>query len=161
MSGKDEDVSQFFKQRSPMNEENSTMSAEADVAEMQRYCGEIASRTAQSGEWKDRITAVSGALSVGWNRAYELLRGKARRVDGWEKDNARRVLDELRAAERHRRELEHLAWLESEIARHRASGEELRGPHVDGLEHFLRLARGADSAVAVPAAETSEDGGVK
>ena len=40
-------------------------------------------------------------------------------------------------------------WLASEIGRLGASGEEFHGPHVDGLKHFLRLAGGADSAVAV------------
>jgi len=126
------------------------MSAADDVLDMRVLCAEIAAREARGGSAKEQITAVSKALGVGWNRALEFLKGKARRVDAWEKDNARRRLAALRERERIERENEHLAWLECEIARHRASGEEFRGPHVDGLEHLLRLARGADGAVEIP-----------
>ena len=133
------------------------MSASSDVMEMQSLCGEIADRAVGSGREKERIGAVSRQLGVGWNRALEFLRGKARRVDSWEKDNALRQLAELKDQERRRREAAHLLWLESEIGRLRETSEEFHGPHVDGLEHFLRLARGADSAVAIPPAPDSTD----
>ncbi len=132
------------------------MSSADDVVEMKTLCGELAERLAPYGGVKARVNALMGKLRLGENRVVEFLRGKARRVESWEKDRARARLARRKDAERQRRELEHLTWLESEIARHRASGEELRGPHVDGLEHFLRLARGEDSTVEVSEAEAAE-----
>lgn len=129
------------------------MSAADDVLDMRDLCAEIAAREVGNGPAKARISAVSRSLGIGWNRALEFLNGKARRVDAWEKDNARRRLAELRERERIERENEHLRWLECEIARHRASGEELRGPLVDGLEHVLRAARGETGAVALQASD--------
>lgn len=126
------------------------MSAADDVLEMQGLTTELADRLAGKVKANARIGAVADALGVGANRALEFIKGKARRVDAWEKENAKRRLHELKELERIERENEHLAWLECEVARHRAAGSEFRGPHVDGLEHFLRLARDASSAVALP-----------
>lgn len=157
-------------EKSPIRVERSSMSAEADVLEMQSLCSQIADRLAESAAQKDRVRAVKSAVkkqndqgerveAFGWNRVLEFLCGKARRIDSWEKDLARETVAELKDAERRRRDLEHLEWLESEIARHRAAGEELRGPHIDGLLHFLRVGRGPFSAVEVPrkAADCVED----
>lgn len=128
------------------------MSAADDVLEMQTLSAELADRMAGRGAAvKVRIGAVADAVGVGANRALEFIKGKARRVDAWEKENAKRQLADLRERERLARENEHLAWLECEIARHRASGSEFRGAHVDGLEHFLRVARDASGAVEVHA----------
>jgi hypothetical protein len=149
MNREAEEVSLINREKSRQCVERSSMTAEADVNEMQTLCGELAERLAPSGSVKARVNALMGKLKLGENRVVEFLRGKARRVDSWEKDHARRVLEDLRRAERQQRELEHLTWLEAEIGRHRASGSAFRGAHVDGLEHFLRLARGADSAVEV------------
>lgn len=132
------------------------MSAETDVAEMQSLCGEIARRIAPGASVQEHITALMGKLGFGANRTLEFLRGKARIVQSWEKDHARATLDDLRRAERKQRDLDHLAWLEAEIGRFRASGEELHGPHVDGLVHFLRMARGEDGPVAVPPAHRDD-----
>lgn len=128
------------------------MSSADDVIEMKGLANEIADRMVGEGaKLAARAGAVINAIGgITENRALEFLSGKARRVDGWEKDNARRRRAALRERARIERENEHLAWLECEIARHRASGEEFRGPHVDGLEHLLRLARGADGAVEIP-----------
>lgn len=134
------------------------MSAAEDVLEMKSLSNQLADHLVGKGA---KLAARAGAVlsAIGGdlteNRALEFLKGKARRVDGWEKDNARRRLAALRERARIERENEHLAWLECEIARQRSTGSGFHGPHVDGLEHFLRLARGADSAVAVP--ETKED----
>jgi len=127
------------------------MTAADDVLEMKSLTNELADRlVGASAKLAARAGAVIKAIGgITENRALELLKGKARRVDGWEKDNARRRLAALRNRERIERENEHLAWLECEIARHRASGEELRGPLVDGLEHVLRAARGEAGAVAL------------
>lgn len=126
------------------------MGAADDVFDMRELCSEIASREAPGSSVKERVTVVSRGVGVGWNRALEFLSGRARRVDAWEKEHAKRRVAELRDAERRERESAHLLWLESELGRLRASGEEFHGPHVDGLEHFLRVARGADRPVALP-----------
>lgn len=140
------------------------MSATADVFEMRDLCGDIAGMVTRSLKEKDRVSAVRSAIGrdedgswlFSWNRTLEFLRARARRVDSWEKDRAREVRDELKRAAREQRHRDHLEWLESEIGRFQASGEELHGPHIDGLVGLLRMARGADSAVAVPAEEPSD-----
>jgi len=139
------------------------MTAADDVLEMKSLTNELADRlVGASAKLAARAGAVIKAIGgITENRALELLKGKARRVDGWEKDNARRRLAALRNRERIERENEHLAWLECEIARHRASGEELRGPLVDGLEHVLRAARGEAGAVAVSRADEPERAALK
>lgn len=126
------------------------MSSADDVLEMQTLSAELADRLAGRGAAaKVRIGAVANAIGVGGNRALEFIKGKARRVDAWEKEHAKRRLSELRQRERIERETEHLRWLECEIARHRASGEELRGQHIDGLLDALRTARGETGAMAL------------
>ena len=131
------------------------MSAADDVLEMKALTNELADMLVGVGaRMKVRIGAVVKAVSAGAqeeitdNRAKEFLKGEALRVDSWEKDNARRQRAELKRREQEAREHAHLLWLEAEIARHRASGQGFRGPHVDGLEHLLRLARADHSAVA-------------
>lgn len=128
------------------------MTAASDVLEMQELCGEIADRSAATHHLKIRVAAVVEAFrnQVTDNRAYEFLRGKALRVDSWEKDVARQVRDRLRAKSRAEKHRAHLEWLESQIGRFRASGEELHGPHIDGLVDLLRMARAEAGAVAVP-----------
>lgn len=132
------------------------MSAADDVIEMKTLSNELADRLVGIGaQVQTRIGAVLKAINAGasqpisGNRAYEFLQGKARRVDAWERDNAKRQLEQLKERERLARENEHLAWLECEIARQRATGSGFHGPQVDGLEHLLRMARGADGSVAV------------
>jgi hypothetical protein len=131
------------------------MSAAEDVREMQTLANEIADYMAGTGALlKQRIGAVLKAINadasepITDNRALEFLKGRARMVHAWERANADRQLAELKERERTAREHAHFLWLESEIARHRASGQGFRGPHVDGLEHLLRLARADHSAVA-------------
>ena len=131
------------------------MSAADDVLEMKSLANELADRMVGIGaQLQARVGAVLKVFTVERvelitdNRALEFIKGKARRVDAWEKDHARRQLAALKRREELAKEHAHFAWLESEIARHRASGQGFRGPHVDGLEHLLRLARADDSAVA-------------
>jgi hypothetical protein len=131
------------------------MSAAEDVREMQTLANEIADYMAGTGALlKQRIGAVLKAINadasepITDNRALEFLKGRARMVHAWERANADRQLAELKERERTAREHAHVLWLQSEIARHRASGQGFRGPHVDGLEHLLRLARLDHSAVA-------------
>lgn len=96
------------------------------------------------------MQAASRSFGLGWERAKAFYYRDARRVEAEEMDRARRAIRKLREEAHARKHREHLAWLASEIGRLEASGEEFHGPHVDGLKHFLRLAGGADGAVAVP-----------
>lgn len=139
----------------------------SSAAEISMLVREVADLTAPSQNWKDRVSAAARALGLPFGRVKSLYYGEARRVDAEEMDSARAAARELREQARIDRENSHLAWLESEIGRLRASGQEFRGAHADGLEHFLRMARGADSALAlqqagedadVPAAHASEVG---
>lgn len=132
--GKDEEVSLINGAKSPNTQEPSPMSADADVAEMKDLCGELAERLAPTGTVKARVNALMGKLKFGENRVVEFLRGKARRVDSWEKDNARRVLEELREAELRRTTEQRLQWLRSTVEHLRQTDEEFHGFDIDGLE---------------------------
>ncbi len=130
------------------------MSAADDVYEMKSLTNELADRMAGIGaQLQVRVSVVLKAINAGasepitGNRAYEFLKGRAQRVDAWEKENAKRQLEELRERERIARDNAHLAWLECEIARHRAAGTEFRGAHVNGLVDLLRMARDEASPV--------------
>jgi hypothetical protein len=138
------------------------MSSADDVSEMVTLSTELADRLAGHGAaMKQRIGAVADAVGVTTNRALEFMKGKARRVDAWEKEHAKRRVAELRDAERRQRERAHLLWLESELGRLQSSGEEFHGAHVDGLQHFLRVVRGEAGAVAVPDAAEDHDQSVE
>ena len=128
-------------ENSPKKRENAKMSSRSDVLEMQGLCGQIADRLAQSHRDKDRARAVSHRLGLTWNRSLEFLKAKARKVESWEKDYAREAVAELKRADRARKDAEHFAWLEDRVGRLKASGEELRGPHIDAFERVLRLGR--------------------
>lgn len=118
------------------------MSAIADVSEMQGICTEIV-RLLPVGLQKQQVPELARKIGVTENRALEFLRAKARRVDSWEKDVARRLRDDLRRAEQRRREHEHLAWLQEQMAGMDGSG-------VDALQHLLRRGGYEAGAVAVP-----------
>lgn len=133
------------------------MSAADDVLEMKSLSAELADRLVGEGAAvKQRIGAVADAIGVTANRALEFLRGKARRVDAWEKEYAQRRVQELRELEQLDRENAHLAWLHAQIGRLRETGEEFHGPQVDGLEHLLRVAGGDHRPVAVREAAGTE-----
>ncbi len=110
------------------------MSPEADVLEMQTWFEQIADFIAPKTTDQARATALQGTFrdSAGkplftWNRAYELLKGKARRVDGFEKDNAKRRLAELqRAADEENRN--DFQTLEARLSRMEAALERI-DPH--------------------------------
>jgi hypothetical protein len=136
--------------------EDSMYSATADVAEMQALCREIANARAASAREKDRVSAVQTCLGLGWNRCLELLSGKARRVDGWEKDLARARVAAQRRQAHERKVAEHLAWLQEQIDRCREGDAEFRGVHVDALQHLLRVAGDTPGAVEVPAPEVAD-----
>lgn len=128
-------------ENSPKPRENAKMSSRSDVLEMKGLCERIADCLAHSHRDKERATAVSRRLGVTWNRAFDFLKARAHRVDSWEKDYAREAVAELERAERARKDAEHFAWLEDTVGRLKASGEELRGPHIDAFERVLRLGR--------------------
>lgn len=132
---------------SQISRENSEMSSEADISFMENACVRIA-RAKGVHSRQEQVSAMMRALQVSANRAYEFLTGKARRVDGFEKDRAREIIARIEAEDAQARHADHLQWLKAEIERHRATGQGIRGPHVDGLEHFLRMAGGDNSALA-------------
>ena len=78
------------------------MGSADDVIEMKGLANEIADRMVGEGaKLAARAGAVINAIGgITENRALEFLSGKARRVDGWEKDNARRRRAALRERER-------------------------------------------------------------
>jgi hypothetical protein len=130
------------------------MSPETDVAEMEIICGDLADRLAVGTGAKARIKAVADALGIGWNRSLELLRGKARRVDGYEKDHARRKLEELKEAELRRTTESRLAWLRSTVEHLRQTDEEFHRFDVDGLERAVSRMGALGGPVGDP--ETSD-----
>ena len=125
------------------------MSALADVSEMQGICTEIV-RLLPVGLQKQQVPELARKIGVTENRALEFLRAKARRVDSWEKDVARRLRDDLRRAEQRRREHEHLTWLQEQVAG-------MDGGGVDALQHLLRRGGYEAGAVAVPEAFDAAD----
>jgi hypothetical protein len=152
MTRKEKDVSQNERENSPKTEERATMSAHSDVLEMQSLCEAIADRVAASGREKDRVAAIVRYLGVGWNRALEFLRGKARRVDSWEKDYARQQLAALKAAEREQRDREHIAWLGRTLsALQAAPDQDFHGPSIDALQRVLSRVGAPDSTMGDPA----------
>ena len=120
----------------------------SSTAEMSALVHEAASY-AGSENWKDRVGAAARSLGISFGRAKRHYYGEARSVDAEEMDQARAAIEELREARNRARADEHLAWLRQQIEQHRSSGDELRGPHVDALEHLLRMAGGEAGALAV------------
>ena len=125
------------------------MSAIADVSEMQGICTEIV-KLLPLGLQKQQVPELARKIGVTENRALEFLRAKARRVDSWEKDVARRLRDELRRAEQRRREHEHLTWLAGQV-------EGMDGGPADVLQHLLRRSGHLAGAVAVSETEADFD----
>jgi hypothetical protein len=143
------DVSPITEENSPFREEDSPMSAVADVNEMQALCIDIADlAVGTSAAEKVRIPVLAKKIGVSTNRALEFLRAKARRVDSWEKDRARQIRDELTSAAQRRREHEHLAWLQRQLAG-------MDGDDVHALQHLLR--RGGYEAGPMEVSEADAD----
>lgn len=129
------------------------MSPEADVAFMEDACVRIADARSGSASMKRKIDAVMRALRVTENRAYEFLKGKARRVDGYEKDRARQVIAEIEAENARRKEQEHIEWLRSTYEHLREEDAGVDSKEVVRLEHLLRKLGALSGAVAVSEAE--------
>ncbi|KKB80807.1 hypothetical protein VW35_00940 [Devosia soli] len=115
------------------------MSAADDIYEMKSLCEQIAGRLATSSSDKDRVTAIYEALKakVTWNRAFEFLKGKARRIDSWEKDLARAKLQELKRLERERQALQHVAWLQSIRSQAEEAGSDMDRADLAAVERVL------------------------
>jgi hypothetical protein len=127
------------------------LSAASDVLEMKELCGEIADRTAASHHLGSRVAAVVHAFkgAVTGNRAYEFLRGKALRVDSWEKDLARHERDRLRAEAERRDIARFIDRLASTRSYLETSDPDIHGPEIAALERALDAARRAGGPVAV------------
>lgn len=130
------------------------MSAADDVLDMRDLCAEIAAREVGSGPAKARISAVSRSLGIGWNRALEFLNGRARRVDAWEKDNARRRVEQLRRQEA----VTHISNLNRTLAYLKTTDPDGYRSHIDSIERALAAAGVLDRPVA-DAANPSETTG--
>jgi len=128
------------------------MSAADDIFEMKGLCEQIAERLAASSSDKDRVTAIYEALKakVTWNRAFEFLKGKARRIDSWEKDLARAKLQELKRLERDRQKLQHVAWLRSIHSHAAETGADLDRADLAAVERVLSRIGALDCAVGNP-----------
>lgn len=137
---------------STIERENTTMSPEADVAFMGDTCDFIVERRAKGLSVKQQLgVIISQFRTRDWepseNRVYEWLKRRCRRIDGYEKERGHQVKAKIEAEDAQTRHADHLQWLKAEIERHRATGQGIRGPHVDGLEHFLRVASDGGSAL--------------
>lgn len=141
MNREAEEVSYIRGEESPICEERTSMSSADDVIEMKSLCGEIADWiVGKFAPVKARITVVMSEVSIGENRALELLRGKALRVDGWEKDNARRSVAKLRAEARRREADATVANLNRAVAYLRSTDPDGYRHDIDAMEHTLSRA---------------------
>ena len=125
------------------------MSAADDILEMKGLCSQIADRLAASSDDKDRVNAVVQALMarVSWNRAFEFLKGRARRIDSWEKDLARARLTELKRIEREREAQRTIAWLASALEGAAASGADVDRSDLAAVQRVLARIGASDSAL--------------
>lgn len=134
------------------------MSAADDIFEMKGLCSQIADRLAASSDDKDRANAVVQALKarVTWNRAFEFLKGKARRIDSWEKDLARAQLQELKRIEREREALRTISWLASALENAALSGEDVDRSDLAAVQRVLSRIGALDSAVGSASASFTD-----
>ena len=135
------------------------MSAADDIFEMKSLCEQIAGRLSASSDDKDRVKAIYEALKakVSWNRSFEFLKGKARRIDSWEKDLARATLQDLKRAERDRQTLHHIAWLRSIHEGASEAGADLDRADLAALERVLSRIGALDSALGNPGFTDADD----
>jgi len=124
----------------------------SSVAEMQSLAHEAADLTAISSNWKDRVSAAARVLNLSFGRAKRLYFREARRVEVEEMDVARAAVEQLREAELRRQANVHITWLRSTVEHLQASGEELDGFDVAGLERALARVGTRNRAVGGPAA---------
>lgn len=123
------------------------MSAADDVFEMQHLCETLAEKLTRSLREKVRIRAIRSRVltpnntpAFGENRVLEFLRGRARRVDSWEKDLVRKELERIAEAERMAELQKHVRWLRRTTEYLRATDEELHGLDIDAIEQAVRVA---------------------
>jgi hypothetical protein len=134
------------------------MSPEADVLEMQSLMERIADFLAPRATDQARATAIHRAFLTPdrkplftWNRAYELLKAKARMVHGFEKDNAKQRLAKLEGerADAVRESQANYRTLEARIAQLEALYERIDPEHVgEQVAAFRAQARGQGQGIA-------------
>jgi hypothetical protein len=119
-----------------LSEQNLAGIKMSSLTEMNVLVHEIADYTAESGNWKDRVSAASRAMKLGWERTKGFYYNTARRVDAEEMDIARAVATHLR--ERHERleAAKHVEWLRRTIESLREDGGQLDGESLDVLERL-------------------------
>lgn len=145
------------------------MTADADVREMRDLIGEFADLLTRSHREKDRIIAVrealprkpGGEVPFSWNRTLEFLRGKARRVDAWEKELVRQEKRKLEAAERRREANRLIANLNRTVAYLRSTDPDGHRDDVAAIERTLALAGVLDRPMAERRDDEAASGGTR
>jgi hypothetical protein len=129
------------------------MSATADVMEMKSLFEQLAEALAPSGHDKEQVEAIrsefrteQGEYLFTWNRVLELLKGKARRVDGYEKDAARERIERLRR----QRAINQISNLNRTLAYLKRTDPDGYRTHIDSLERSLALAGVLGRSLAQP-----------
>lgn len=122
------------------------MSSASDVAFMADACGKITKAHGVHSR-QEQVTAIMKALKVTGNRAYEFLTGKAKRVDGYEKDRAREILLEIEAQNELRENAAFERRLQSTLAHLKETDPEFFGADIAGLERALLRGREVDCPV--------------
>jgi hypothetical protein len=135
------------------------MSTADDILEMKGLCSEIADRLAISSHGKDRVDAVCKALKakVTWNRAFEFLHGRARRIDSWEKDLARAELKQLKRQEQRQRTADTIQWLADIGASAAASGADLDRADLAAVQRVLSRVGSLDRAMGNPGTAAEDE----
>lgn len=131
---------------SKINRENSEMSSEADIAFMESACARIVRASGVSSR-QEQVSVVMRALKVTANRAYEFLTGKARRVDGFEKDLAREVVKQIEAENELRENAAFERRLQSTLAHLKETDPDFYRADIAGLERALLRGGEVDSTV--------------
>jgi hypothetical protein len=146
---------------SSKNKERASMSPADDVVEMQGIANELADRLVGIGaQLQQRVGAVLKVFTVERvalitdNRALEFIKGKARRVDAWEKEHAARQLEKLRRDEA----VNHVANLNRTLAYLREVDPDGYGAHIAAMEHTLAEAGVLARTVAPASYAQPEEG---
>lgn len=144
-------------ENSPKSMERASMSAADDVLATRTLFEELAARLAPKGDaarvLHRELREERDKELFSFNRVFELLKGKARRVDAWEKEYAERRLAALRRQDA----INQIANLNRTLEYLRSSDPDGYRGHIDRLEHALSRAGILDRAVAAPDTDESTD----
>lgn len=128
------------------------MSPEADLAFMEDACARIADAKAPGRSIKEKIGAIISALRTAeWepteNRVYEWMKRRARRVDGFEKDRAREIIEQIEAENELRQTAAFERRLQGTLAHLKATDPDFYRSDIAALERVLLRAGRSSGAV--------------